>query len=631
MSQPHRLAADASHQFGGIALDRSKPLQFRLDGRRIDGFAGDTVLSAVLASGIDTYGRFADHALALTDQFYPLVTDKAGAPLPINRLAAVEGADLTTLGRRKRFSLARGSSLNHVIDGAPEVPWLRDEPAETLTTDLLIVGGGVAGLAAAAAAMQAGHSVIIAERRPWLGGDARYFGAVGDEASPETVTNELIAKLTSKPGVTVMTHAEIFALHGSMARLHRVVDGRGLVTAITAKRIILATGSLQRLPVFAGNRLPGVMSAIGAYHLAKRYGVAPGRSAIVATQSNYGYRLAMRINDAGVAVGRIADPRVNPQSRFVDFAKASGLRLGGGQIPISAVPASHGLHVSFAAFGMASVPTGFDTDALIVSGPFQPDLALWMLSGGRTAWVEGKLLSRGSVEHVALAGAAAGYRSMAACLASGRAAVAEMFGDVAEDITDTEIGAPYETPEERNIIAPPIAGAPTFLDSGTSLIVRAVGGGKPATRHAQAPSIGDVAASVELDLTSSADAGAVAEERGAPGGDLTASECKPAAATRPEDTPQWLATRFAKAERVHLIVDGKRRFERGALVYANTSPADPMLAIGVIEREADESRPGGMALIGAEALAQIDRFIVETLDGSSPARITQPEASSEKV
>ena len=69
---------------------------------------------------------------------------------------------------------------------------------------------------------------------------------------------------------------------------------------------------------------------------------------------------------------------------------------------------------------------------------------------------------------------------------------------------------------------------------------------------------------------------------------------------------------------MRLVVDGKRRFARGALVYANTSLSDPMLAIGVIESEAE---PGGTALISSAALRTTDRFIVETLDGPSPARV----------
>src|SRR5262245_2318698 len=98
MSQPNRLPADAAHQFGGIGIDRSKPLGFRLGGRRIEGFAGDSVLSALLANGIDSYGTLDGHPLALTPDFAPLVRIKDGPPLPIDRLFATDGADYTTLG-----------------------------------------------------------------------------------------------------------------------------------------------------------------------------------------------------------------------------------------------------------------------------------------------------------------------------------------------------------------------------------------------------------------------------------------------------------------------------------------------------------------------------------------------------
>jgi sarcosine oxidase subunit alpha len=405
-----------------------------------------------------------------------------------------------------------------------------------------------------------------------------------------------------------MTHSEVFALHGTSARIHRIVDSRGTVIAVTANRIVLATGSMQRLPIFAGNRLPGVTSAISAYHLAKRYGVVRGRSAVVATQSNYGYRLALRLNDAGVSVGRIVDPRVNPQSRFVDFAKASGLKLAGGQFTLAVTVARrHKLHASFANVGTVIASL---------------ELTLWMLAGGGTQWADGKLLAGGHVEHVALAGSAAGYRSMGACILSGRAAVGLLFDTARMTIDDAEIGAPYETPEVPATIAPIVAGAPAYLDDGVSLIMRPDPTAKPRlTTHAQAPSLGDVAASVELELTRPADAGAVAEERGAPGGDLAPSDWRPTAAPT-DGTPAWLVGRFGdETTTVHLIVDNKRKFERGALVYANISSADPTLAIGVIKDEPDTTAPGGLALVSSKALKSTDRFIVETMDGPSPARI----------
>jgi sarcosine oxidase subunit alpha len=508
------------------------------------------------------------------------------------------------------------------LDGVRESPWLRDPPTADLTADLLIVGGGVAGLAAAEAAVHAGRTVVLAERRPWLGGDARYFGRVGDEESPETAIAAFLGRLAGHANVTILTRAEAFALQDGSARLHVVEGTKSRVIAVAVKRVLLATGTFQRLPIFAGNRLPGVSTSIAAYHMAKRYGVVRGASAVIATQSNFGYRLALRLHDAGVVVRRIDDTRVHPQSRFVDFAKASGLTLGSGQMPLAVTARKHqALHLAFANVGTATTAFEVDASQLILSGPLQPDLALWMLAGGGSQWADGRLVARGRLDHAMLAGSAAGYRSMRACIDSGRAAQAELFGAAPTHILDEELGAPFETPEAATSIAPPADGAPAFFDTGSSLIARLRPAEKPIlTAHAQAPSLGDVAASVDLGLTSPADAGAVAEERGAPGADLVATDWRPE--PRPVDhTPSWLAARFKDTPaRVHLVVDGQRRFDRGALVYANTSAADPMLAIGVIVEPVPGPPAGGMALIEAAALTKTDRFIVETLDGPSPAR-----------
>src|SRR3569623_743761 len=215
-----RLADDAAHQFGGIELDRSKPLSFRLDGRKIGGFAGDTVLSAVLAAGIDTFGTFAGTTLGLTARLAPLVAIKGGVPLPMERTPAIDNADLTTIGTRRGLALQHPHSLRHVLDELAAPPWLRAKPDETRDVDLLIVGGGVAGLAAADAAAEAGHTVLLAERRPWIRGDARFFGAVGDDETPDELTARLAKPLGARDNVTLLPRAEVYSLTGGLALLH---------------------------------------------------------------------------------------------------------------------------------------------------------------------------------------------------------------------------------------------------------------------------------------------------------------------------------------------------------------------------------------------------------------------------
>lgn len=617
-----RLAADAAHQFGGIELDRSKPLNLRVDGHKLTAFAGDTVLSALLAAGIDTYGIFGGTSLGLTTRFAPPIATRGGVPLPMERTPATDGADYTTVGKRRGLAMSHPHSLRHVLDDVPDPAWLGMAPDETRNVDLLVVGGGVAGLAAADAAASAGKTVLVAERRPWLGGDARYFGAVGDDESPDALVARLTRQLGEHANATVLTRADVFAVSDDVALLH-VVDTsastpRGRVIAVSAKRVLLATGAAQRLPIFPGNRLPSVATAIDAYHLAKRYGVVRGSGALVATQSNYGYRLALRLHDAGYKIGRVIDTRIAPQSRFVDFAKASGVTLASGQIPMSA----SGTHFVFAPTSGAGASVGFDADQLIVSGTWQPDLQLWMQAGGGVRWSTERsaLTAHGHVDKVALAGSAAGYRSMRACVDSGQAALATLFGDASAPIEDAEPGTHFETPDAPTPIVPAASEVPAFYDSGRSLASRPIPKARPLVVHrVQALTLGDVAASVELGLLAPADAGVIAEERGAPGGELQPSSWTPTASLDTSDKPPaYLAYRFGNdPQRRHLYVDGKRRFTVGTLVYSSGAARLPEHAIGVIVDNADV---GGIALISKSA-QRLDRFVVKMPEGPSPARI----------
>ncbi len=619
-----RLAVDAAHEFGGVDLDRSRPISFLLDGRRIRAFAGDTVLTALLAADITTLGAFGGSAMGLTPAFPPLIRSRRGDVLPADRTPAADGLELTTLGQRRRLQLRQPHSLGLLVDALPDPPWLRAEPEDTLETDLLVVGGGVAGLAAAEAASAAGRRVVLAERRTWLGGDARYFGPVGDEESPEAVTRRLLEALRSRPEVRIFTGAEAFSPGDASVLLSAVeTEGsaiRARVIRVAARRVLLATGARQRLPVFPGNRLPGVIAAIDAYHLAKRFGVCLGGVAVVATQSNYGYRLAMRLNDAGVAVRRIVDPRIHPQSRFVDFAKASGLTLASGQTPLAAGRGQY----TFAPVAGSGASVQIEAAQLVVAGPWQPELTLWMQAGGSVDWSGERraLVAAGVIEHVAIAGSAAGYRSMRACVASGRAAQAALFGERAKAFEDNEPGTALETPEAPTPIAPAAGSAlPAFLDSGRTLVTRPPEG-QPASSTPRSLSLGDVAALVELGQIASADAGAIAEERGAPGPDLVASDWAPA--VPPEtgaDLPAYLARRFGdEPQRLHLIVDHRRTFPTGALVYSVSAQRTPEHAIGVVVASAD---PGGIAVVSKSA-RRLDRFIIETETGPSPARPAPP-------
>jgi sarcosine oxidase subunit alpha len=627
MAQVNRLPADAAHGFGGGAIDRSKPVSFKVDGRAVDGFAGDTVLTSLLANGIDSVGTYANIPVALDERAAPLLSARGepGLALPADRILAVSGLDLVTagageasrglLGKLLSGFSSKPGTLGLRLDDLPPAPWLDREPDVTLQADVLVVGGGVAGLSAASSVS---GRVVLAERRPWLGGDARYFGTTGDDEAPDAA----IARLAAGHKAEVLLSAEVFAISGTTARVHQVsVAGGRLnarIVAIEAKRIVLATGSFERLPLFAGNRLPGVVGAIAAFHRADRYGVWLGKRALFSTPGGHGYRLALLAKDAGLDVQRIADTRLGPNSRFIDFCKASGVSFTNGLVPQSAVQVKGkpGLTVGFAvAIDDIRQETSLtETDQFVAGGALQPDLSLWLHAGGPTAWDGTRLSASGELPGVVLAGSAAGYRGIAACIASGKTAATAKSAAIA----DPDIEAIYETPDAATPIAPSVdPRLPAFLDRGATFAARPAD--PEAFTHPSAIGLGELAAAVQLGAIPAASAGQVAAERGIAGADIVDTGWRVPAAVASTELPAFLTGRFGPKPQLCVITSADARyFERGCLVFLGSAIQDPTQAIGVIVGPAPNRGVGGLALIERDASKGDTRLFVRDAGGAVP-------------
>ncbi|MGN6488280.1 MAG: FAD-dependent oxidoreductase [Devosia sp.] len=651
-NQPHRLAADAPHGLGGALLDRAKPLRFHLNGRLVEGFTGDTVLSAALANGIQSAGRHADTPLALEESFAPLVVTKGTGPLPMDRTPAIDGAEFTTLGTRRdpigsrgllgslrHLLVGPGRTLNHRYGDVPPTPepWRSAPVTERFDADFAIIGGGVAGLAAAAAVAAAGKRAVLIERAPTLGGALHFFGAVEGEDAPDVTLDRLHKQLDGKDQVTRLLGAEAFALDGNTVKVHQVTAAGGhlrtRVLSVTAATIILATGALERLPVFAGNRAPGVVGALAAHARAQRYGVWPGRRVIVNTPHGYAYRLALRAADAGIGVQRIVDTRIDPHSRFVDFAKASGITLASGLVAARADPIRRnepGLRVGFALAieGIAQDAEAHETDQLIAAGNWQPDLALWLAAGGGVAWDAQNhwLAARGALERVVLVGAAAGWRSTTAAMASARAAVAVALGKAAPKLEDIRIDPLYESPDAPTPVAPRRVTGPAYLDRGISLVTRRSAAPELA-QHPVALSLGDIAAAVEIGAMPPRDAGTVAAQRAGISGDVTGGSWSPPAEPAAEPLPPlpgYLAGRFGPRPLLCTITAfDPRHFEPGCLVFESSESVDPLKAIGVIYAAAPNGAPGGLAVLAAPPAAPDGSLFVRDSSGAVSSKITE--------
>jgi sarcosine oxidase, subunit alpha len=661
--QPNRLAAEASRHLAGTAIDRSRPLQFGLDGRIIHGFAGDTVLSAVLASGIDTVGLRHDAPLALSARYAPTIIAAAlaGDPqqaLAMERTPAVAGAEYLTLSGTRRRPIAGWlrrltrprASLGLDLDRpyAMRIPWLTSAGIQEQPVDLIVVGGGVAGMSAAVAGAKAGLKVTLLEATPRLGGHARLFGTLEGEETPDESIARLTEAIAKSDAITVWTNAEVFAARAGAVRAHVIETSGGVpsprVIDLHADHIVIATGSIERLPIFPGNRRPGIVGALEAFELAHHYGVWRGQSALFATTSSPAYRLAMLASDAGIAVARIIDGRPQPQSRFIEFSKAYGITLAASTIVASVRPASKskGIIVTpqLAMEGLTRAEPDLIGDRLIACGGWQPDLTLWHMAGGESRWnsVAALLEPTSGLSGVALAGSAAGYLSRRACLASGGDAIDLLLGRPRRAVEELTIDPIYETPDGPASVATASEepAAPSFLDASRRYIERPLAtksrwpawlpfAPKPAgwslADTPQPLDVADIAAGVQLGAIPASSAGIVAQERVAMVAIAAAPAAGSEASARPPQplVPSFLSGRFGNDAQLWVIAPSETRtLEPGALIHRSADDTDPLSAIGVVVRVTTDAT---IALLAASHTGAGQTAAVREQDRATSVRL----------
>jgi len=656
-SQINRLPETAPKGFAGSAIDRNRPVRFRLDGRIVTGFEGDTVLSAALASGIDTMGSHLNYPVGLTGRAYPAISHASlrhdpQFALPMARTPAQDGADFVSLGAQRSRGISRlfqpGRTLGLKLDATHPLshPWRAATGVAGSSCQLLVIGGGVAGLSAALAGARAGLSVTLVESRAFLGGNSGLFGTQEGEDTPEESMARLSAEVEAADAITVLKSTEVFAIRPGMVRAHQIDvtsgNSRGHVIDIATTHIVIATGSLERLPLFPGNRLPGVTGTLDAYEMATRYGVWPGQHAVAATNSNFAYRLAMLARDAGVGVDRILDSRPETASRFIAFSRAYGIVQSPGTIVTAAGIARAGGTLSVHLDGRNGTP--LVTDRLLACGGWQPDLTLWHIAGGHSAWhaERRRLEAQGPLDSIVLAGSAAGYFTRRGCIQSGADAIDQLLGRQRRPVDDPGVDQLHETPDGPLAISPLAEeAAPAYLDAGTGLLQRPApnkrrfslafwrSSPRGLTLLSEAPqplAVSEVAAGVDLSLVPAEAAGIVAQER-------VASVPLAVAPTEPRpdewtpissaEVPPYLVGRYGEnAKIVQIIPDEPRVLEPGALIFPDSDTRHPAHAIGVVLRHGASGTIGlAVAAAGSSRFPvtvrereQITRARVEALD-----------------
>ncbi|ADZ70376.1 sarcosine oxidase subunit alpha family protein [Polymorphum gilvum] len=466
----------------GGRIDRGRPLRFRFDGTAYQGHAGDTLASALLANGVHLVGRsFKYHRprgilSAGSEEPNALVgVCRRGDQTPNLRATQVELYEGLAAISQNRFP-SLGFDVGAVNDWlSPLFPagfyyktfmWPRrfwDRVYEPMIRaaaglgkapktpdadryanlyahcDVLVIGAGPAGLAAALAASDSGARVILCDEQAEFGGSllAETAGTIEGKAPADWV-RDTVATLAARGGVTLLARTTAFGYFAQnfVALAERVTDHladpdpalpRERLWQVRAREVVIAAGALERPLVFPDNDRPGILLAEAGRTYLNRYGVRPGRSVLVATACDSAWTAAFDLADAGVSVAAIADLRAAPPEALVAAARERGLRVETACV----VTGTRGrLRVSGAllgrlrADGTVAAAGELACDALLMSGGWTPTVSLHSQSRGKVAWDDaaGAFLPGASAQRARSAGACRGVFGLAATLDDGYAA-----------------------------------------------------------------------------------------------------------------------------------------------------------------------------------------------------------------
>lgn len=424
----------------GCLIDRNRPIRFEFDGQTIEAAEGDTIASALLANGVSVVARsFKYHR--------PRGVWGAGVEEP-NAIVDVSGSAVLTNARATTV-LAREGMVVRSVNAAPTaasdrnafidrfarfIPaafyyktfmfpsWRLFEPSirrmaglgtiasesaafpaadqVNVGCDVLVVGAGPAGLLAALRAAEAGRKVILCDEGFALGGTLLHRSCTIDGMDGRAWAQETEARLRAL-GVTVLPRTTAFGIydHGLAALSELGANGQDRLWRLRPGKVILATGAIERPMPFANNDRPGVMLAEAGLAYLKRFGIAPGRNVVVATNNSVGHATAEELAALGVSV-TVVDSRAGREIGSVNGVKH-----------VESVTLTDG--------------TKLDCDAVLVSGGFTPTLHLFCQAKGKLKWDEKTLtfVAGGPVNDIAVAGAAAGRFDIATVMDSVRHAL----------------------------------------------------------------------------------------------------------------------------------------------------------------------------------------------------------------
>ncbi len=519
MTQTWRLAE------GGSAIDRTHPLGFVYDGRRYEGYAGDTLASALLANGVHLVARsFKYHrprgiVTAGVEEPSALVQLGVGARSePNTRATTLELHDGLVAASQNcwpsvRFDAgALANALSPLLPAGfyyktfkwPPTPkaWLRYEhyirsaagmgraalapdpdryEHQYAHCDVLVIGGGVAGLAAARRAAQTGARVIVCQQSPRFGGAAIEGDATIEARPAPQWIAETIATLASHPDVRLLPRTTAYGYYdddlvGAVERVTEdgaTTDGmlpRQRMWMVRAKAVVLASGAIERAIAYGNNDLPGTLLARAVFTYVRRYGVRLGTRAVVFTNNDSAYEAALALHESGLEVKAIVDARRDGEVTCAGaaLARSAGLRIRAASVIACAHGRQRVARVDVVTRNGGDVST-LDCDLVAVSGGYSPAVHLFSQARGTLHYdpTSASFLPDASPMAIVAAGAVNGHgnveRAIANAVAAADAALAR--AGIANRSSSSAVPGDDDRLRVDSLWAvPPVRGAKCFVD-----------------------------------------------------------------------------------------------------------------------------------------------------------------------
>ena len=508
-------------QTGGRLLNKDVPLNFTFNGRKMKGYQGDTLASALLANnqmlvgrsfkyhrprGVVSSGaeepnalinmgegtRFEPNQRATTTELFDGLVAESQNHWPSLEfdIGAINSklARFLPAGFYYKMFIHPRPLWKHVYEpfirrsaGLGKAPKMRDSDTYEhfyAFYDLVIVGGGIAGLMAAKAAASSGAQILVMEQSAHWGGRCVVEPDQINGKDPEYFIEDLVAELTAQPNVTMRTRlmgAGVYD-HGYLLGYERLRDHapsqtgpRHRLWRIRAGKILTATGAIERPLSFAGNDLPGVILASALRDYVENFGVSMGDRTVVLTNNDDAYRTAIALKAAGLDVPVILDARNAGGGALAEAAQKLGIRVETGKAV--AFVKGRGVVTGVAICDQAGQGTVLEEiacDCLAMSGGWSPVVHLWSHCGGKLVWDEALAMFRPDPEKAPLnqkgegfvlaAGAANGHFSLGAVMQDALQQGAEAAGITAASQSLPEVDQTAEAAMEAVWMMPQGAG-----------------------------------------------------------------------------------------------------------------------------------------------------------------------------